>query len=363
MQLGDVIKVLEALAPTRLAEEWDNVGLLAGDPEQPISRALLTIDYTRAVAAEAERQGRELVVSYHPPLFRPLKRLLASDLVFQAVRRGMALYSPHTALDVAPGGTNDVLADALGLADRQALRPGKIGETQFKLVTFIPEEHVERLSAALFAAGAGRIGNYSACSFRSLGTGTFFGEAGANPVLGQAGRLELANELRVETVVPIARLPAVLAALRANHPYEEPAFDLVRLAEPPGQGIGMGRIGTLPGVPRPVLFERIRAALKVRHLLVAGPTEGEVRRAAVCAGACGDLLGDALAQRVDLYLTGELRHHDALRAAEAGMTVVCVLHSNSERVALTQLAARLGERLPGLEIHVSEMDRDPFEVR
>ncbi|HEX2568642.1 MAG TPA: Nif3-like dinuclear metal center hexameric protein [Polyangia bacterium] len=363
MQLADVIKVLEALAPTRFAEEWDNVGLLAGDPEQPISRALLTIDYTRAVADEAERQGCELVVSYHPPLFRPVKRLLASDLVYQAVRRGRALYSPHTALDVAPGGTNDVLADALGLAERQALRPGKTGETQFKLVTFLPEEHVERLSAALFAAGAGRIGNYSACSFRSPGMGTFFGEAGANPVLGQAGRLEFASELRVETVVPIARLHAVLAALRANHPYEEPAFDLVRLAEPPRPGVGMGRIGTLPGVPRPVLFERIRAALQVRHLLVAGPTEGEVRRAAVCAGACGDLLGDALAQRADLYLTGELRHHDALRAAEAGMTVVCVLHSNSERRTLTQLAARLGERLPGLAIHVSEMDRDPFEVR
>jgi dinuclear metal center YbgI/SA1388 family protein len=354
---------LDQIAPTRYAESWDNVGLLAGDPGQEVSRAILAIDYTAEVAAEGKSVGAELVIAYHPPIFSAIKRLTAGHLVFDAIRRGVAIYSPHTALDVAEGGTNDVLCDVLGVARRFPLKLSETKATQYKLVTFVPEDALERVSRALFDAGAGRIGNYSACSFQLKGTGTFFGEEGARPAVGQSGKLERAPEVRLETVVPITKVAAVIEALRNSHPYEEPAFDLNQLAAAP-EGIGIGRVGEFDApVERGELLSRIKRGLELDHLLVAGPTEGAVQRVATCAGACGDLLDDAIAQQAGLYLTGEMRHHDAIKAAGAGLTVVCTLHSNSERATLKRLQQRLAEALPGLGCHLSRQDRDPFQVR
>src|SRR3989440_9194913 len=161
MLLSDLIRILESIAPTGLAESWDNVGLLAGDPGQPVTAALLTIDYTPQVAEEARQHRCDLVVAYHPPIFDGLKRIAAPSLIFDAIRRGVAIYSPHTALDVADGGTNDMLADVLGLQDRQPLRLIEPKALACKLVTFVPEAEVERVAAALFDAGAGRIGHYT----------------------------------------------------------------------------------------------------------------------------------------------------------------------------------------------------------
>lgn len=259
MNLGDVLIELDAIAPLRYAEPWDNVGLLVGDPAQAARAALLAIDYTPAVAREARDLGCDLVVAYHPPIFDALKRVVAPGPIHAAIRDGIALYSPHTALDVAPGGTNDLLADVIGLvAERAPLKPGA-------------------------------------------------------------------------------------------HP---------------GELAGIGRIGALAEpAPRADVIARIKRGLGVDALLVAGPEDGLVRRAAACAGACGALLDDALAQGAELYLTGELRHHDALRAARAGVTVVCALHSNSERGVLPRIAERLAARLPSLRVHVSAADRDPFSIR
>ena len=360
MELHHILAALENIAPLRAAEAWDNVGLLCGDPKQHVTRVMLTIDYTAAVAAEARDAACELIIAYHPPIFDGLKRISAGSVIDDAIRRGVAIYSPHTALDIAEGGTNDMLADALWLTDRAPLRLIENKAREYKLVTFVPEKDLDRVSDALFAAGAGRIGKYSACSFRSSGTGTFFGEEGTNPTVGKAGKLEQAPEQRLETVVPIANIAQVIAALRESHPYEEPAFDLVQLAAPPSTS-GQGRIGDFAdAVERQVLLSRIKRELGVEHLLVAGPIDGLVKRAAVCAGACGDLLDDALAQKADLYLTGEIRHHDAIKAASRGMTVVCTLHSNSERPVLRRLAERLAEKLPELAITISTADADPF---
>jgi dinuclear metal center YbgI/SA1388 family protein len=361
MKLDALLPVLEEIAPVRYAADWDNVGLLAGDPSQPIHKVLLTIDYTTAVADEARREGCDVVFAYHPPVFRPVKRVVAGSLLYDAIRRGVALYSPHTALDVAEGGTNDMLADALGMMERAPLRAAEAKASSVKLVVFVPEENVAAVSQAMFDAGAGRIGAYSSCSFRSAGTGTFFGEEGANPAVGERGKLEEVAELRVETVVPLARVAEVVTAMRAAHPYEEPAFDLVSLVAAPS-GLGMGRVGAVPRVSRGELFRRVKAALGVEHLLVAGPTEGDVERAAACAGSCGDLFEDAIRKKADVYLTGEMRHHDVLRAAEAGMTVICARHSASERAVLSRVAARIAARIPDLPVVVSREDRDPLNV-
>ena len=362
MKLSTITSALEQIAPPSLAEAWDNVGLLVGDPNQDISKIMLTIDYSPAVAEEARAGNFNLVIAYHPPIFQAIKRVTAGSPVFDAIRRGMAIYSPHTALDVAEGGTNDLLADVLELRDRKPLKRSEEKPTQYKLVAFVPIEAVEKVSRAMFDAGAGRIGNYSSCSFRSAGTGTFFGESGTSPTVGQSGRLEKVDEIRLETVVPIGAADAVIAALKTNHPYEEPAFDLNMLAAAPDDK-GLGKIGSLPPTARGEIFERIKRGLEIDRLLVAGPMDGTITHAAVCAGSCGNLLDDAIAAKAELYLTGEMRHHDANKAVAAGLTVVCTLHSNSERPVLKRLAARLAQT-PGMPpISISVADCDPFSIR
>ncbi len=355
---------MERIAPTRFAAEWDNVGLLVGDPAAKLTRALLAIDLTPAVYAEARALGADAVLAYHPPLFKPVSRVTRGSIAFDAVRDGVAIYSPHTALDAADGGTNDVLADAVGISARE--RRGidaqpSTRDAQFKLVTFVPEAAVEAVSAALFDAGAGRIGEYSRCSFRLRGEGTFFAPADRTaPVVGATDRLETVAEVRLETLVPASKLDAVLRAHRSAHPYETPAFDLVRVASAP-EHKGFGRVGPLDSpAPLSVVLERLKSALSVAHLLVAGPTDRVVRTAAVGAGATGELLSAVLRQRADLFVLGEIRHHDALRAANQNTTVVMTLHSNSERATLRSLRERLSAALPECAFVTSERDRDPF---
>jgi len=365
MILKQLADAMETLAPTKHAESWDNVGLLVGDPQQKLSKVLLTIDYTHAVAIEAKDNNCDAVIAYHPPIFEALKRVASSgptDLVFDAIRRGVGIYSPHTALDVAPGGTNDMLADALMLTGTRPLKVIPTNAREYKLVTFVPRDALERVSQALFKSGAGRIGKYSHCSFRSDGTGTFFGEEGTNPAVGESGSLETADEVRIETILPIEKLEPVLSALKQSHPYETPAFDLLTLAAVP-EGVGMGRVGKIPGdATVEMLINHLKRELEISHVLIAGDTGKLAKRAAVCAGACGNLLDHAIAAKVDLYVTGEMRHHDALKAVHAGVTVVCTLHSNSERAVLKRLAENLRKLLPGLQTHLSQQDRDPFSI-
>jgi dinuclear metal center YbgI/SA1388 family protein len=364
MKVSDLVRVLDSIAPLAYAEDWDNVGLLAGDPGAAVTRVLFCIDCTGAVLAEAVAGSFDAIVSYHPPLFRPVSRLTGGSVVFDAVRRGIAIYSPHTALDAAPDGTNDVLADAVGMGkDRAPLRESVTKDAEHKLVTFVPAEALAKVADALFAAGAGRIGDYRSCSFRTPGTGTFFGEAGTSPAVGSAGKLETVEEIRLEVVVPIGASSRIVGALRASHPYEEPAFDLVRLAAHP-TGYGMGRVG---GLERPMdmtaLVARVKERLGVAHVLVAGPEGARpLSRIAVCAGSAGELLDAAIRQKADVVVGGEVRHHDALRAAEAGVSLVCALHSNSERIALEPLRARVVAALPALHAATSRVDRDPFLI-
>ena len=340
--------------------------MLAGDANADITNVLLTIDYTFAVAAEARKLKTDLLVAYHPPIFEALKRITSGSLIFDAIKNGMAIYSPHTALDIAPGGTNDMLADAVGIVkDLKRRKPLKLISSKtanYKLIVYVPEKDSESVADAIYNAGAGHIGNYSRCSFRSHGVGTFLPLEGARPAIGQQNKLERVNEIKLEVLVPANRVSKVIIALCDTHPYEEPAYDLVPVETITGN-LGMGRIGPLEkSVSRAELFDRIKKNLGINELLIAGPTTGRVKTAAVCAGACGNHLNDALAQAADVYVTGEMRHHDAIKAAEAGMTVICTQHSNSERPILKVLKSRLHDAHPKLKINISQKDRDPFEM-
>jgi len=363
VRVGDVCEALAEIAPSALAAEWDNVGLLIGDRFGPVRRVILTIDLTEAVLAEARRLRAEMAVAYHPPIFHPIRRLTAesSPAAYAAARSGLAVYSPHTAMDAAVGGTEDVLAGAVGIRDSKALEPADSAD-RCKVVSYVPACDLERVSSAAFAAGAGRIGNYTECSFRSAGVGTFRGGAGSTPAVGGAGRRERVEELRLEVIADASSVSAVVEAVRAAHSYETPAIDVYPLTALP-EGTGMGRVGPLA---RPVsvagLIARLKRALGVRRVQMAGPTERQVTVAACCAGSAGGVFRRAIAAGADAYVTGEMRHHHVLEAAGAGLTVICVGHWHSERLVLHRLADRLTTALPAVKASVAECDRAPLGI-
>ena len=367
MKLKEITNILEQIAPLELAEDWDNVGLLAGDPDQQIRNIMLTIDLTAAVLAEAKKKHIDLIIAYHPPIWEPLKRIVAgcgpTPLLFDVVHSGMAIYSLHTALDVVPGGVNDGLADIVGIASPQPLQQSETTTSNMcKLVVFTPQEDLAKVSEAVFAAGAGHIGEegkYSKCSFRTDGTGTFQCGRRSKPTIGTPGSFEQVSELRLETILPRDRLAEVIAALRQAHSYEEPAYDVYPLLE--NRPFGLGRFGPLKKpIAAATLIEKIKKDLKAKIVGLVGPQRRTVRTAAVAAGSCGTLLRNVIRHKCDFYLTGELKHHHALELQEASVTTVCLGHSISERFILPRIAQKLRPQCPNVKITTSRNDRDPF---
>ncbi len=365
MRIKDIAAVVEQIAPLKLAQSWDNVGMLVGNPDRPLKNLLLTIDITQAVIDEAVRLKTDLIVSYHPVIWDGLKQVLArgqGQIVHELIRRRIAVFSIHTALDAVVGGVNDGLAEMLGIQD-----PKPIGDyveytpqENYKLVVFVPVNALAEVANAVFAAGAGGTGNYRNCGFQTDGTGTFLPQAGAKPAIGKVGKLEAVHEMRFETIVPAEKLNAVVAALKKAHPYEEPAFDILKLFGY-GNKFGLGRIGRL-AEPMKVeqLIRRVRKQTGAKAVGLVGDPDRLVRTAAVCAGTCGSIINAIIAAGTDLYLTGELQHHLALAAQEAGLTCVCLSHTVSERFMLRKLAGQLKERTKGVSVKVSKADADPF---
>lgn len=377
--LDRVVGLLEDIAPLRYAESWDNVGLLLAplgdrlDASAPpsVRRALLCVDLTDAVLDEALAGGVDLVVAYHPPLFRPVKRLRPAvpgeRRLIALARAGVAVYSPHTALDAAPAGVNDWLASGLGAGEIRPLQQSEALDPalELKLVTFVPAEHVDEVAAALSTAGAGVIGEYGECSSRAATTGTFRGSAASNPRVGERQKLETVAEVRLEMVCPKSALVRVAEVMRDVHPYEEPAWDVYPLAPRPVLGFGVGRRVTLAEpVPLTTLVERLKLHVGRRSLRVAASSHHRagslVHHAAVCAGSGGSVLEHA--GSVDVVVTGELSHHAVLDKLASGSSVILCEHSSSERGFLSVLARKLSELAgPSVEVVLSAADREPLE--
>jgi dinuclear metal center YbgI/SA1388 family protein len=364
MKLHRIIRVIEELAPARLAQPWDNVGLLVGDKEDDFRSAMLTIDLTNDVLEEAKKNGTDLILAYHSVIWDGLKNVTSDGpgkMVYEAIRAGIAVYSIHTSLDAAAGGVNDGLAEMVGIEGGRPIGDWvEGGKDLCKLVVFVPADAVNSVAEAIFAAGAGSIGNYSRCSFRTAGQGTFLPEEGATPARGKVGRDESVEEIRLESIVPSEKVLAVVGAMRQAHPYEMPAFDVIRLYDAEGRA-GLGRMGELEK-PSTIaeIIGRIKAATGATAAGFIGDEERFVRTAAVCAGACAKILYSVMAAKCDLYVTGELKHHEALAAQEAGLSCICLSHTVSERFILKKIAKKLTERLVGIEITVSQADKDPF---
>jgi len=371
MKLTDITKTLEQIAPLELAEEWDNVGLLAGDYEQSIKNVMLTIDLTDQVLAEAQTNKIDLIVAYHPPIWEPLKKVVAghgaSPLLYQAIRSNIAIYALHTALDSAAGGVNDVLAEIIGIESPRPLRqPTPASGSMCKLVVFVPESDLAKVSEAIFIAGAGNIGpqgKYSKCSFRTSGTGTFQCGPGSKPAIGKPGSFEQVDEYRLESIVPTKNLAAVTIAMLAAHPYEEVAYDVIPLLDSQTE-TGLGRFGRLKTPAAiPELITKIKKTFKTDTVGLIGSQRGKVKTAAVCAGSCGSILRSVIAHNCDFYLTGELKHHHAMELQAAGVNTVCLGHSISERIILPKLAKTLRQNCKPLTVKISRKDRDPFKCK
>ncbi|MFZ1162690.1 YqfO family protein [Mycobacterium sp.] len=368
IQLGEVIDALDEAYPPGLAQSWDSVGLVCGDPDDALSSVTIAVDATAAVVDAVPDGG--LLLAHHPLLLRGVDTVAASTakgaLVHRLIRTGRSLFTAHTNADSASPGVSDALAHALGLTVEAVLEPAAASQNLDKWVIFVPPENAEALRASIFAAGAGHIGDYSHCGWSVTGTGQFLPEDGASPAIGSVGAVEQVVEDRVEVVAPAWARGRVLAAMRDAHPYEEPAFDIIALTLPPGD-VGLGRIGSLPR-PEPLsaFVSRVRAGLPQTSwgVRAAGDPDRLVSRVAVCGGAGDSLLGAVAAADVQAYVTADLRHHPADEHRRASdVALLDVAHWASEypwcEQAADVLRSVFGAALP---VHVCPIRTDPWNV-
>jgi dinuclear metal center YbgI/SA1388 family protein len=336
----DWLTLVHERYPPAQAASWDHVGLQVGAPDWPVERVLVTLDVTGPVLDEALDGPATLVLAHHPLLFRPLVALTpataAGRLALRAARGGVAVAAAHTNLDVTHdgAGTNDPVVALLGLTDVRPLTTELRDGERVKLVTFVPPEALGPVLDAVSAAGAGRIGDYERCSFRVRGTGTFRPLPGADPYSGGGvGQDAEEEELRLELELPTRSVGPVVAALLDAHPYDEVAYDLLPLLD--GATVGFGRVGRLPA-PRPLdeLAAAIRDRLPAPHLRYAGDPSRSIATVAVVGGAGDSLIGAALGAGVDLYVTGDLRHHVTLDALEQGLALIDAGHHATEVAAM-----------------------------
>ena len=367
MKVTELISAFESFAPTYLANDWDNVGLLVGATDWSSDNILLTIDLTEAVMQEAISMKADTIVSYHPPIFDPLKSVTDKSfkerLILLAIQHNIAIYSPHTSLDVAKDGVNDWIIAGIGKGDVRAIQPfdNLPPDEERKLVTYCPEDKIEELRLALSSVGCGRIGEYEQCSFTTKGTGTFIGNEGTHPTHGEAEVLQKVEECRFEMVVSKKALSLAIQALRQFHPYEEPALEVHALEKRPRREIGVGRRVHLDKeVQLDALARKLKKYLGIGYVRVA-PAAGKddrvkVQTIGLCAGAGGSVCDLAIDDGCEVFVTGEMTHHQVVAATARGCTVMLTGHTNSERGYLPKLKDKLTSLLPQTTIRVSKAD-------
>ncbi len=361
LRVGDILELLKELAPFPLAEEWDNVGLQLGDPQKDVRRILVALDPTLENIKQAGDQNIDLLITHHPLIFKPLKRINSETpegrRLTSALLAGLAIISLHTNLDQIPQGVSYALARAMGLENLQVLVPGEKAEA-CKLVVFIPKGYEERVKKALFVGLPSEINDRLACSFGVLGEATFFipPEGGGHEVLSRAA------QWRLETVVPKAFVPLILETLKRVHPYERPIYDIYPL-EARSSHIGYGYLGELKReTSLEDLISHIFQALEPSGLKVLQARES-VRKVAVCGGSGSALVPLAAARGAHCLITGEIKHSDALLARELGLSLIDAGHFETERPVVSLLAAYLREKLAGEDIDILEAtwERGPFQ--
>ncbi len=364
--IRDILALVDRHAPPALAASWDRVGLMIGSPQQVVTRLVVALEATLPVMQEVVRAGAQMLLTHHPLLFQPVAQLnpdnpLHRPIIF-AIRHDLAVAAAHTNLDAAQAGLNAYLAQVLGLEDTEPLSV-TYTVPWLKLTVFVPIGYEDRVREALCQAGAGVIGNYASCTFQVRGQGTYLPQTGARPWQGKMLELNRADEIRLEVILPQDKVAEAVAQLKAVHPYEEVAFDLYPLANP-GQTCGFGRIGNWP-TPRswPEVVEFLKKCFKTAHLKLIGQPRATIRRVAVCGGSGGDLIPQAWEKGAELYLTGDIRYHQAVPWAQEHMAIVDLGHYATEAIFMPTWGQRLQADLEraelAVEVIVSEADADP----
>lgn len=356
MTIGEVYDYIDGIAPFSTALDYDNVGLLVGSGQDPAEKILVALDVTLPVIEEAKRLGAQLIVSHHPVIFQPVRRLSGDSIPYRLAQAGIGALCAHTNLDMAEGGVNHCLGRALGLDGlRCFVAEDKI--PYWKIVVFVPVEDARRVTDAMTGAGAGKLGQYRDCSFTVQGKGAFLPQEGAHPAVGSCGEREEVDECRVEVLCSPDRLSPVLDAMRREHPYEEPAFDVVK-NEAVHKQLPGALVGELSKPMAPADFAaHAKKSLRCEGVrFVAGSRP--VKRVAFCSGAGGDRVFDAIASNVDAYLTGEMKHHEWMAAAQSELTVVDAGHFKTEAIVVEHLARLLSARFSAAAVMESHQCTD-----
>ena len=362
MKIKEIVNALEMFAPLPLQDGFDNAGLQVGLTDAEATGALLCLDVTEAIVDEAITLGYNLIVSHHPLIFRGYKSITGKDYVerciMKAIKNDIVIFSMHTNLDNAPQGVNYKIAEKIGLKNVQILEPKT--ESLLKLVTFVPTDRVQGVREALFAAGCGCIGNYDCCSYNLQGKGTFRAGEGTNPYCGKIGELHEEDEVRVETILPVFRKNAVEQALIAAHPYEEPAYDFYPLKNEWYQA-GAGVIGELTEPETETDFlKRIKKTFEVgcvKHNRLNGRL---IQKVALCGGAGAFLLPKAVAQRADVFITGEVKYHDYFYY-ENSILVAEIGHYESEQYTKEIFYSIIKDLFPTLDVEMTRVNTNPIK--
>lgn len=339
-----IMDAMQRLAPNYLAEEWDNVGLLLGNPGQKIRKILVVLDVTPAAVDYAVDNKADMIISHHPLIFSGIKSIrtdLNSGMVIaKLLKSDIAVYAAHTNLDITSGGVNDSLARKFSL---QNIRPLDIhkNEKLLKLVVYVPETYIDEVRTALTEAGGGHLGKYSHCTFQSRGKGAFLPLEGANPFVGTKGELEFVDEYRLETIMPESISQRVINEMRRVHPYEEVAYDIYQL-ENKGQPSGLGRVGDLlqPTSLHDFIYQ-VKQALPVSFVRVAGQQDAVISKVAICGGSGAGLISEAVAIGADVMVTGDVKYHEAYEAVQAGISIIDAGHFATEQPVIADIVEYL----------------------
>jgi dinuclear metal center YbgI/SA1388 family protein len=363
LRIHEIIAAFEQVAPSRLQESYDNSGLIVGDPNRTVSKALLCLDSTEAVVDEAIAKGCDLIIAHHPIVFGGLKRFTGSNYVqravMKAIRNDIAIYACHTNLDnILRGGVNERIAQQLGLKVQHVLRSQE--GLLLKLAVYVPLTDVEALTEALFAAGAGKIGNYDECAFTLEGEGCFRPNADANPTLGVAGRRERVQEARIEVLVPTWLKASVSKAMTAAHPYEEVAHEWVALSNASaeyGAGVLCEFDEAMPAIDF-LKHVKTRMGCEVVKYTKSGVTS--VKRVAICGGAGSFLIGDALRAGADAFVTSDVKYHEFFDAEEK-LLLCDIGHFESEKYTIDLFSAILSSKFPKFATIFAETITNPID--
>ena len=361
MKIKEVLDYLEHLAPGYLQEDYDNSGLLVGDHQQEVTGILVSLDCIESVVDEAIERKCNVIISHHPIVFSGLKRFTGADyiqrVIIKAIRNSIALISIHTNLDNVQHGVNKVICDRLGILSPKILKP-KTGMLE-KLVTYIPEPHLEEVRNALFRAGAGHIGEYSECSFSSVGQGTFTPSSRANPTIGQRGKREQVEEVRLEVLVEKWKRQSILQALVESHPYEEVAWEVYPIVNAHPQ-VGSGMIGKLAGEENEEAFAKwVKDRMKVPAVKHTAFLNRKVRKVAVCGGSGSFLLADAIKAGADVFISSDFKYHQYFDA-DGRIVILDIGHYESEQFTSEYLMVSLTEKFPNFAVHLSQIRTNPI---